>query len=337
VPQVSALPTIVLRLVPPMGEQSLSELRTRATDAAKRGRRALIDIDMVPVLDSPIIACLISTLRDIREVGGEMAIGVARPNLLMTLKVTGLEKVFTLVEPPLEAAEPPAPPAPAPRPRRKSRLATASLLALGLAAGLAGSSSAEPLPTPESIVQRVEESNPTLRSYQAQVHVQVDMQSFPFLAPHLEGTTYYKRPGNYEVVFQHVPSYARGFNKLYSDAGDPLSWERRFNISVVGEREVAGHPDVILRMVQKVRGMIDHQDVAIDESAWRVDEMEWHYYNGGVITMTQGYESSGDWSILASQHAVIHIPYVRAVADARYDGYRTNVAIDDQVFTKKSK
>ena len=47
---------------------------------------------------------------------------------------------------------------------------------------------------------------------------------------------------------------------MYSDIGDPTSWARRFDLSIVGRREVAGHSDLVMRLVQKVRGMIDHQD-----------------------------------------------------------------------------
>ena len=37
--------------------------------------------------------------------------------------------------------------------------------------------------------------------------------------------------------------------------------------------------------------------------------------------------------VLAAQHATIRIPYVHAAADATYSDYKTNVAIDDDVFT----
>jgi anti-anti-sigma factor len=323
--------------VPPVDAEVLASLRSQATAAIAGGAsRCVIDIDAIPVLDTRVIACLIATLRDVRELGGELALAVERSSLLETLEVTGLDRVFAIEPPPADHSPPPSPPTVPPR-RRRSRLATASLLAGALVAGFAGSSHAEGLPTADSIVERVVAANPALRSYQARVHVAVQMQSFPFLAPRLVGTTYFRRPDNFEVVFDRVPSYAKGFDRLYSDIGDPTEWERRFNMTVIGEKAIAGHSDVVLRLVQKVRGMIDHQDVAVDTSAWRIDEMEWHYYNGGVITMTQTFEPSGDWTVLAAQHAVIRIPYVHAVADARYDDYHTNVAIDDSVFTKKSK
>jgi hypothetical protein len=80
--------------------------------------------------------------------------------------------------------------------------------------------------------------------------------------------------------------------------------------------------------------MIDHEDVAIDPAAQHIDGMEWHYYNGGVIQMTQHYQHVGGFEVLAKQHAVILIPFVHAAADAAYSDYKTNVAIDDSVFSR---
>jgi hypothetical protein len=220
------------------------------------------------------------------------------------------------------------------KPRTRPRLAVTVLAMLFALTGGGSPVAAQDEPTATAVVQRVIDANPSLRSYQARVHVNVEMQSFPFLAPQLEGTTYFKRPNNFEVVFDRVPSYAKGFERLYADIGDPTNWERRFAMTVVGERTVNGHRDLMIRLVQKVRGMIDHQDVAIDASNWHVDEMQWHYYTGGVISMTQTFQDVGGSSVLSSQHATIRIPHVRAVADAHYTDYRTNVAIDDAVFAK---
>ncbi len=56
--------------------------------------------------------------------------------------------------------------------------------------------------------------------------------------------------------------------------------------------------------------------------------MEWYYTSGGKITMTQQYRTQGLYSVLSSQHATIHIPHVRAVADASYGTYETNVPVE---------
>ncbi|MBV9103599.1 MAG: STAS domain-containing protein [Candidatus Eremiobacteraeota bacterium] len=330
----SAAPANVFRLVPPFVPAVAVELRGAAVAAIQSGApRYTVDLDALPYLDSPVIAALIATLREVRELGGELVLGVTRPKLLDTLRVTALDKVFRIEAPPAEFI-PPETGAPPNQTIRRSRLVTATVVCLGLVVGLALRGAAQGTVAPDAIVAHVVAANPSLQSYQARVHVAVHMQSFPFLAPRLEGSSYFKRPDNYEVVFDRIPSYAKGFDRLYADIGDPTSWPRRFNMTVIGERTVDGHTDTVLRLVQKVRGMIDHEDVAIDEGAWRIDQMEWHYYNGGAITMTQQFAHAGSWSVPVAQHAVIHIPYVHAVADARYDDYRTNVAIDDAVFVK---
>ena len=213
-------------------------------------------------------------------------------------------------------------------------VATFAAGAFALSALLGTPASAQNQSSPEDLVRAVIARNAEMQSYQAQVSVDFRLRSFPYISQHLNGTTYFKRPDNFEVVFEKVPSYAKGFDKLYSDIDDPTSWAKRFDLSLVGSQTVAGHRDVIVRLVQKVRGQIDHQDVAIDPMTARIDAMSWSYYNGGTISMTQEFQHVGAFTVLAKQHATIRIPFVHASADAVYHHYRTNVAIDDSVFTK---
>lgn len=188
---------------------------------------------------------------------------------------------------------------------------------------------------PEAILARVMERNPNLSSYQSRLHVDIRLISFPYIGQHLEGSTYFKRPANYEVVFDRVPSYAKGFEKLYSDVGDPSNWAGRFVITYAGEQSFENRTDLALHMVQRVRGMIDHETVLIDPGAWTIDQIRYDYYNGGVVTMTQHFAQVGGYTMLSSQQADIHIPHVHAVASGTYTDYQTNVAISDAVFTTK--
>jgi hypothetical protein len=188
---------------------------------------------------------------------------------------------------------------------------------------------------PQTLLVKVIQRNPSLSSYQSRVHVDLRLISFPFLREHLEGSTYFKRPNNFEVVFDRIPSYAKGFGKLFSDVGDPTDWAKRFIITYTGEQPYENRTDVQLTMVQRVRGMIDHETVLIDPVADTIDQIAYHYYNGGVITMTQHFASVAGYSMISSQEAEISIPHIHAVAAGTYTDYRTNVAIDDSVFTKK--
>ena len=178
--------------------------------------------------------------------------------------------------------------------------------------------------------------NPDITSYRARLHVDVALQSFPFLREHLDGSTYYKRPSNYEVVFDHVPFYAHGFEHIYTDIGDSSNWQKRFVVTYIGERNVDGHREVELRLVQRVRGQIDHETALINGETWTIDQLEYHYYNGGVVTMTQRFADMAGYHLLVRQDAVINIPHIRATAHGDYTDYQTNVAIDNAVFTKKN-
>jgi hypothetical protein len=191
-----------------------------------------------------------------------------------------------------------------------------------------------PLNVP-TIIARMEQHNPSLQTFQARVHVNVHMKTFPWLSPQLDGTAYYKRPDNYEVVFDRVPSYAKGINKLFGDIDDPAGWQRDCNISYEGVQNVDGHQYLALRMTKKIHSDQITDTVAyLDPSSYQVIRMDWHYTDGGVITMTQTFKVQGPYSVVATQHADIR-HRVHAVADATYGQYQTNVAVNDAVFSKK--
>ena len=331
------LPQSILTLSKPVSTQGLVALRAAAIAALERGEtRIALDVDDAGTLDSAVIATLVTILRDVRERGATVELRASRQRILDTLRITALDQVFTVVA--HEGA--PAPVVvrvPVPRSHVKSRRIAAFVAAL-LACAFAGPrSSSAAAPSAADVVRAVVEHDAALASYRAAVGVDLHLRSFPYVSQHLDGTTYYKRPDNFEVVFRNVPSYAKGFDKIYGDIDDPTSWERRFTLSLAGERVVDGHRDVVVRLVQKVRGMIDHEDVAIDPGTWHIDRMSWFYYNGGTIDMSQEYQNVAGFALLARQHATIHIPFVHAAADAVYRDYETNVAIDDAVFSKEKK
>lgn len=179
-----------------------------------------------------------------------------------------------------------------------------------------------------TVIARMTDRNPTLRSYRARVHVDVRMLNFPFLAPKLDGTSYFQRPDFYEVVFDRMPSYARGFSRLFDDVGNPRAWQKNQNVTIDGTAWLAGRPMIVLRMTKKIHSdILDHTLAYVDPYSYALVQMEWYYTSGGKIAMTQGYRQQGAYWLLAEQHATIDIPHVRAVADATYGTYDTNVPI----------
>ncbi|MBV9718174.1 MAG: hypothetical protein JOZ77_02580 [Candidatus Eremiobacteraeota bacterium] len=199
---------------------------------------------------------------------------------------------------------------------------------LSAASGLVPGAAAEAPLDAHTVIIRMADRNPSLRSFRARVHVDVHMYSFPFFAPKLDGTSYYKRPDFYVVAFDRMPSYARGFGRLFNDVGNPRAWEKDENISVSGMAALGSRAVIVLRMTKKIHSdILDHTLVYVDPTDYALLQMEWYYTSGGKIVMSQQYRVQGDYSVVSQQHATIDIPHVRAVADATYGTYEANVAI----------
>ncbi|MGR4065239.1 MAG: hypothetical protein ACLQPV_07295 [Vulcanimicrobiaceae bacterium] len=218
--------------------------------------------------------------------------------------------------------------------KRAALPALAMFLACGIGAAVPARAQAA-YPNAGALVGSMMERNEALASYRARVHVNVRMLNFPFLSPQLDGTAYYKAPDKYEVVFDRVPSYAKGFSKLFNDVDDPGAWQQDENISMDPPAVLDGRPVYVLRLTKKIHSdILDHTLVYVDRSSLELLRMEWYYTSGGKIVMDQQYRNEDGYSVVSSQHATIAIPHVRAVADSTYGAYETGVDVDDAVFTK---
>jgi anti-anti-sigma regulatory factor len=326
-------PTYLTLVVEDESARARFEAAVAAILAAKIPSPRLIVTLEGDALPAALIGTLVGGLRRLREVGGAIAVEASTPALRDALALYGLDRVFAL----------PLDPEAVPRSRRLRwvpRVAAATLAVLVSAFGAwpvkAAPATDADTTDPAAIIARVIERNPTLASYQGRMHVDIRLISFPFIREHLDATTYYKRPSNYEVVFDKLPSFARGFEKLYTDIGDPANWEKRFVITPAGDADFDHHRDIALHLVQRVRGMIDHETVLVDPASWSIDQIRYDYYNGGSITMSQSFHNVGGYFMLTSQRADISIPHVRAVAYGSYSDYQTNVAVDPAVFVKNN-
>jgi hypothetical protein len=211
----------------------------------------------------------------------------------------------------------------------KLSLALLFVLVAAPSGARAGDSIIPPAPvTPWGVIAKMAQRNPSLESYRTRVHVDIRMLNFPFLAPKLDGTSYYKRPDFYVVVFDRMPSYARGFGRLFDDIGNPQAWEKNQNMTVAGTAVVQGRPTIVIRLTKKIHSdILDHTLAYVDATDYSLVRMEWYYTSGGKITMAQQYRLEGNYSVLSRQHGTIDIPHVHAVADATYGAYQTNVPI----------
>jgi hypothetical protein len=125
-----------------------------------------------------------------------------------------------------------------------------------------------------------------------------------------------------------MPGYARGFQRIFDDVGNPRAWEKDQNVILSGTALLDGRPTIVLRMTKKIHSdILDHTLAYVDPSDYSLVQMEWYYTSGGHITMSQQYRPQGLYSVLSTQHATIEIPHVRAIADAQYGTYQTNVPV----------
>jgi anti-anti-sigma regulatory factor len=119
---VPASAEAIFSLNKPVTAEALSALRASAAAAAGAGSSRVVDD--VGVLDSQLISGLISLLRDVREQGGDVTLLAQHKSILDTLRITALDKVFTV--------EPPRATAPAELPATRIRASRPRLAALAI-------------------------------------------------------------------------------------------------------------------------------------------------------------------------------------------------------------
>ncbi len=79
--------------------QAYAALETAALAAIEDGGKVLLDLDGLDSLDTVGVRGLISLLRRVRSAGGEFSLRTSRADILRTLSVTGLDRVFSVVQP----------------------------------------------------------------------------------------------------------------------------------------------------------------------------------------------------------------------------------------------
>lgn len=207
------------------------------------------------------------------------------------------------------------------------------VLALVAVTGVANvAPAAAAAPTADGIMRHIDARNPGLNTFQTRVHVALKMTSFPWFFSNLDGTEYYKRPDKHGVIFDHPPSYAKGINSLFGAIDAPSDWRKDSNIVYDGEKAVGGKQMLILRMTKKIYSdQIRDTFAYVDPDTYQVARMDFNYTNGDQIVMTQTYKQQNGFNVVATRHLDIH-RHVRAVANAVYASYETNVAVNDSVF-----
>ena len=207
-----------------------------------------------------------------------------------------------------------------------ARLILAAALT-GLAA--AGVSADPPAGDAPAVFVRMQQVNAGLKSYQADLHVEITTHGFPFISPALDGKAYFEQPDKNAVVFDTVPVLANAFKKVYPQLEPPSEWPRVYDVTPLSDDGTTSH----FRLVRKKNGRIDHVDVSVDDATATVSSMAYIYKDGGTISFQQTYILVDGNYVIKSQTGKVEIPHYSADVASTFSNYQLNVNIDGGVFT----
>ena len=176
--------------------------------------------------------------------------------------------------------------------------------------------------------------DPDLQTYRADVAFDVGLHSFPYLRRTLHGNAYFKRPARMEVVFRDLPSFARGWSKLYVGLGTPSDWERKFTIGSAADPSTAEHAAYLVLTPRIADRRLREVDVFVDRSIGLPERIVWRYRDG-QIDMHQLFGRVDGHDLIVAQNADIPLPAVHAFVHTHISNYAINVDVDDALFTKK--
>ncbi len=207
-------------------------------------------------------------------------------------------------------------------------LALVTRLAVTLALTVGSIAAAPPQGDAAAVYARMQNVNAGLRSYQADLHVDVTTHGFPFISPSLDGKAYFEKPDKNAVIFETVPALATQFKKVYPQLEPPSEWAASYDVMPVSDDGTTSQ----FRLVRKKNGRIDHVDVTVDDKTATVATMAYIYKDGGTISFQQTYAVLDGNYVIKSQAGKVDLPQYHADVASSFTNYKLNVRIDQQVF-----
>jgi outer membrane lipoprotein-sorting protein len=204
-----------------------------------------------------------------------------------------------------------------------ARLALVCALSAALTAGSAADTG-----DPGAVYLRMQHVNANLRSFQADLHVEITTHGFPYVSPSLDGKAYFEQPDKNAVVFDTVPVLANAFKKVYPQLEPPSIWPQVYDVTPVSDDGTSSQ----FRLVRKKNGRIDHVDVTVDDQTATVTSMTYAYKDGGSISFQQTYTVLDGNYVIVSQTGKVDIPHYSADVASSFSNYKLNVKIDSSVF-----
>lgn len=182
--------------------------------------------------------------------------------------------------------------------------------------------------TGEALFARMTAINASVKTMEADVHVDVSLKSFPFIKHSLDGSYYYKQPDKQAVVFDTVPVLAKEFRKVYPRVEPPAYWSKIYAFGVSSEDDKS----TTFRLVPIKNGRVEHLDVTVDNSSATITNYTWMYKDGGSVTVDQTVSNLGGAYVITAQSGRVDLPSYKAETSAEYRNYKLNVALADKIF-----
>ncbi len=181
------------------------------------------------------------------------------------------------------------------------------------------------------MLARMAAVNAHLRAYQANIHVDIAMHTFPYISPSLDGMYYHKEPSKDKIAFNTVPAIAAQFNKIYPHVESPSRWTKVFVVSNQGDNGT----QTTFKLVPRIRGRIDHITAKVDDKTATIVELTWNYNDGGFATLDQSFTQVGGYYVPQKQTGHVEVPNYKADVTSSFTNFEFNPNIPDAVFKQQ--
>jgi len=198
-------------------------------------------------------------------------------------------------------------------------------------AGDAGIVANPAVPNAGDVYHRALNVNAKLRTYTANVTLDIKMTSFPYLSPELTGTAYFKHPDKRAVVFDTVPVLAEQAKKVYPKVEEPIEWPKVYTVTPISDE----NGDTTFRLIPRKNGRVEHLDVKVDDTNGTLVAYTWTYKDGGFVTFDQTFKAVEGNFLPDKLTGRVELPSYKANVTSALSNYKLNVAIADSVFTEK--
>jgi len=209
-------------------------------------------------------------------------------------------------------------------------LAVATLAQPGESSGAAIVSNPS-VPNAGDLYRRMLTVNAKLKTYTANVTLDIKMTSFPYLSPELTGTAYYKHPDKRAVVFDTVPVLAEQAKKVYPKVEEPVDWPNVYTITPIADENGA----TTFRLIPRKNGRVEHLDVKVDDANGTITSYTWTYKDGGFVTFDQSFKTIEGNYLPDKLNGRVELPAYKANVTSALSNYKLNVTIADSVFVEK--